>query len=133
MPIAGRRLIGLGAAARFRPDVGLVAEHAHTLEGASLIQRILSVEFCRWALGAGSFAQECPLSCTGRNLAYKKAFTKRWAALPLLAIWWVETTSISCAWSKRPVENGLESGCRSRILPVLLLARRSAAEDAACC
>lgn len=61
-------------AACFRPDVGLVAGHAHTLEGASLIQRVLSVENSAvGALGAGSFAQGRPLSCTGRNLAYKKS------------------------------------------------------------
>lgn len=61
-------------AARFSPDVGLVAGHAHTLEGHSLIQRVLSVENSAvGALGAGSFAQGRPLSCTGRNLAYRKS------------------------------------------------------------
>ena len=61
-------------AARFAPDVGLVAGHAHTLEGHSLIQRVLSVENSAvGALGAGSFAQGRPLSCTGRNLAYRKS------------------------------------------------------------
>jgi len=61
-------------AACFMPDVGLVAGHAHTLEGSSLIQRVLSVEnLAVGALGAGSFAQGRPLSCTGRNLAYRKS------------------------------------------------------------
>ena len=61
-------------AACFMPDVGLVAGHAHTLEGTSLIQRVLSVENSAvGALGAGSFAQGRPLSCTGRNLAYRKS------------------------------------------------------------
>ena len=61
-------------AACFMPDVGLVAGHAHTLEGSSLIQRVLSVENSAvGALGAGSFAQGHPLSCTGRNIAYRKS------------------------------------------------------------
>ena len=44
------------------------------VEGHSLLQRVLSVENSAvGALRAGSFAQRCPLSCTGRNLAYRKS------------------------------------------------------------
>ncbi len=61
-------------ASHFGPRVGLVAGHAHTQAGPSLIQRVLSLENTAiGALAAGSFAQGKPLSCTGRNLAYRRA------------------------------------------------------------
>lgn len=58
----------------FHDDVGLVAGHAHTEAGHALMQRVLSAENAAvGGLAAGSFAQGVPLSCTGRNLAYRKA------------------------------------------------------------
>ena len=61
-------------AAHFGPRVGLVAGHAHTRAGESLMQRVLSLENTAiGALAAGSFSQGKPLSCTGRNLGYRRA------------------------------------------------------------
>ena len=105
-------------AACFMPDVGLVAGHAHTSEGSSLIQRVLSVENSAvGALGAGSFAQGRPLSCTGRNLAYKKSVYEAVEALPLLTYdGWRRRLFYALSRESEALENGLESRCNSRIL-----------------
>ena len=58
----------------FKEDVGLVGGYARTGKGSGVLQHILSVEnMAIGALAAGSFAQDKPLSCTGRNLAYRKS------------------------------------------------------------
>ncbi len=59
--------------AHFAEDVGLVAGHARPELGFSFVQRLLALDnLAIGALGAGSFAMGKPLSCTGRNLAYRR-------------------------------------------------------------
>ncbi|MEE3234750.1 MAG: glycosyltransferase [Candidatus Latescibacterota bacterium] len=61
----------------FNEDVGFVGGYAATGKGTSFLQHILSVEnIAIGALAAGSFAQGKPLSCTGRNLGYRKSVYK---------------------------------------------------------
>ncbi len=60
-------------AAHFVDGVGLVAGHAQPQLGGSFLQRLLSVDnLAVGALGVGSFAQGKALSCTGRNLSYRR-------------------------------------------------------------
>jgi len=59
---------------RFSPDVGLVAGCARPDRGTTLRQHLLSLDnVAMGALAAGSFGMGAPLSCTGRNLAYRRA------------------------------------------------------------
>ena len=59
--------------ARFAPGVGLVAGYARPEPVAGLWASILAVDNIGiGALGAGSFGMGRPLSCTGRNLAYRR-------------------------------------------------------------
>ena len=58
----------------FDSDVGFVAGYAATGRGSSFLQHVLSVEnMAIGALAVGSFAQSKPLSCSGRNLGYRKS------------------------------------------------------------
>ena len=58
----------------FKEDVGFVGGYARTGKGTGVLQHILSVEnMAIGALAAGSFAQDKPLSCSGRNLGYRKS------------------------------------------------------------
>ena len=60
-------------AAHFEEGVGLVAGHAQSEGVHTLSQRLLAIDnLAVGALGAGSFSQGNPLSCTGRNLAYRR-------------------------------------------------------------
>ena len=69
-------------AARFAPDVGLVAGHAHTLEGHSLIQRVLSVENSAvGALGAGVLHRGVPFPARDEISPIERACMMQWAAL----------------------------------------------------
>lgn len=63
-----RRTAGL-----FGPQVGMVAGHAFPRSGPGLSQGILALDnLAVGALGAGSTGMGRPLSCTGRNLAYRR-------------------------------------------------------------
>jgi len=60
-------------AAYFVEGIGLVAGHAQPLGGRTFMQRLLAIDnLAVGALGAGSFAQGRPLSCTGRSLGYRR-------------------------------------------------------------
>ena len=57
----------------FADAVGLVAGHAYPRPGRRLRQRLLALDnLAVGALGAGSMGMGHPLSCTGRNLAYRR-------------------------------------------------------------
>jgi cellulose synthase/poly-beta-1,6-N-acetylglucosamine synthase-like glycosyltransferase len=59
---------------RFTPDVGMVAGHSPPDPGSGLVARILALEaLAKAGLAAGSIGIGLPLSCTGRNLAYRRA------------------------------------------------------------
>ncbi len=59
--------------ALFSPQVGLVAGHAFPLPSPGLRQGVLALDnLAVGALGAGSMGMGRPLSCTGRNLAYRR-------------------------------------------------------------
>lgn len=59
--------------AHFAPGVGLVAGYARPEPVKGLLRKLLAVDNIGvGALGAGSFAMGRPLSCTGRNLAYRR-------------------------------------------------------------
>ena len=58
----------------FAPHIGLVAGFAHDADHSSLWRRLLGLEnLLVAALGAGSIGMGRPLSCTGRNLACRRA------------------------------------------------------------
>ena len=60
-------------AAHFASGVGLVAGYAHPDPVRGLMGRLLAVDnIAVGALAAGSFAMGKPLSCSGRNLAYRR-------------------------------------------------------------
>ena len=60
-------------AALFSPQVGMVAGHAFPRPSPGLRQGILALDnLAVGALGAGSTGRGRPLSCTGRNLAYRR-------------------------------------------------------------
>jgi cellulose synthase/poly-beta-1,6-N-acetylglucosamine synthase-like glycosyltransferase len=60
-------------AAHFGPEVGLVAGYARPAPLSGFAAKLLAVDnLAVGALGAGSFAMGRPLSCTGRNLAYRR-------------------------------------------------------------
>ena len=58
----------------FAPNVGMVAGQSPPDPGAGLVARILALEsLAKAGLSAGSIGLGIPLSCTGRNLAYRRA------------------------------------------------------------
>ena len=58
----------------FSAEVGLVAGYAYPVEVKSLRQKLLALDnLAMGALSAGSFGMGRPLSCTGRNLAYRRS------------------------------------------------------------
>jgi cellulose synthase/poly-beta-1,6-N-acetylglucosamine synthase-like glycosyltransferase len=60
-------------AALFHPEVGLAAGHAFPEPVQGLGQALLALDnLAVGALGAGSIGMGRPLSCTGRNLAYRR-------------------------------------------------------------
>ena len=57
----------------FAPGVGLVAGYARPDPVAGVLAKVLALDNIGvGALGAGSFGMGHPLSCTGRNLAYRR-------------------------------------------------------------
>ena len=57
----------------FADDVGLVAGYAYSPDRPLWRQKLLALDnLAIGALGAGSMALEYPLSCSGRNLAYRR-------------------------------------------------------------
>ena len=59
--------------AHFAPEVGLVAGYARPDPVSGVLAKILAVDNIGvGALGAGSFGMGYPLSCTGRNLGYRR-------------------------------------------------------------
>lgn len=63
--------------AHFAPAVGLVAGYARPTSGRRLHQHLLALDnLAVGALAAGSFGMGRPLSCTGRNLAYRRQLYK---------------------------------------------------------
>lgn len=59
--------------AHFAPGVGLVAGYARPDPVAGVLAKVLALDNIGvGALGAGSFGMGHPLSCTGRNLAYRR-------------------------------------------------------------
>lgn len=60
-------------AGRFAPEVGMVIGHAFPPRPATLLQHLLALDnLAVGVLGAGSTGMGRPLSCTGRNLAYRR-------------------------------------------------------------
>ena len=59
--------------AHFAPEVGLVAGYARPDPVSGVLAKVLAVDNIGvGALGAGSFGMGHPLSCTGRNLGYRR-------------------------------------------------------------
>ncbi len=59
--------------AHFAPEVGLVAGYACPDPVSGVLSKVLAVDNIGvGALGAGSFGMGHPLSCTGRNLGYRR-------------------------------------------------------------
>jgi len=59
--------------AAFGDDVGLVAGYALPPSGSGILRGVLSLDNqAVAAMGAGSIGMGAPLSCTGRNLAYRR-------------------------------------------------------------
>ena len=59
--------------AHFAPGVGLVAGYARPDPVSGVLAKVLAVDNIGvGALGAGSFGMGHPLSCTGRNLGYRR-------------------------------------------------------------
>ena len=59
--------------AHFAPEVGLVAGYARPGPVSGVLAKVLAVDNIGvGALGAGSFGMGHPLSCTGRNLGYRR-------------------------------------------------------------
>ncbi len=59
--------------AHFAPEVGLVAGYARPDPVSGVLGKVLAVDNIGvGALGAGSFGMGHPLSCTGRNLGYRR-------------------------------------------------------------
>lgn len=58
----------------FSAGIGLVAGYAYPADAKSLRQKLLALDnLAIGALSAGSFGMGRPLSCTGRNLAYRRS------------------------------------------------------------
>lgn len=58
----------------FDPDVGMVAGNAPLLPGRGLLSRLISLQsLVVSTLAAGSMGLGFPLTCSGRNLAYRRA------------------------------------------------------------
>lgn len=63
-----------GTVALFTAEVGLVAGYSYPSAAPRFRQRLLALDnLAVGALSAGSMAMGRPLSCTGRNLAYRRA------------------------------------------------------------
>ncbi|MDA0748062.1 MAG: hypothetical protein O2954_16185, partial [bacterium] len=69
----------------FEPGIGLVAGYAPLLPGTNRLSNLLSLQaLVVSALAAGSFGIGFPLSCSGRNLAYRRtAFTDAGGFAPI--------------------------------------------------
>ena len=75
MPTASRPRTWIASTVRaFDPDVGMVAGYAPLVPKSGLLSRLLALQsLVVSALAAGSMGLGLPLTCTGRNLAYRRS------------------------------------------------------------